>query len=84
MRRDLAEIALADRVFAQHYAVPLPMTANREVPVHDAPRADADVVATLAIDATFHVLDLGRQWAWGRGDEQGTVGYVAADALTLP
>lgn len=84
VRRDLAEISLADTVFAQHYAVPMAMSANREVPIHAAPRADADVVATLAIDTTFHVLDIGKDWAWGRGDANGTVGYVAADALVLP
>ncbi|MES2289960.1 MAG: SH3 domain-containing protein [Pseudomonadota bacterium] len=81
VRRDLAEIELADTVFAQHYAVPLAMTANREVPIHSAPRADSDVVATLAIDQTFNILDIGKDWAWGRGDTAGTVGYVAADAL---
>lgn len=81
VRRDLAEIALADKVFAQHYAVPLAMSANRDVPIHAAPRADSDVVATLAIEQSFNVLDIGKEWAWGRGDADGTVGYVAADAL---
>lgn len=84
VRRDLAELSLADTVFAQHYAVPLAMNANREVPIHALPRADSDVVATLAIDQNFNVLDIGKEWAWGRGDAQGTVGYVAADALNLP
>lgn len=81
VRRDLAEIGLADTVFAQHYAVPLTMITNREVPIHAAPRADSDVVATLSIDQNFNILDIGKEWAWGRGDAAGTVGYVAADAL---
>jgi hypothetical protein len=81
VRRDLAEIDLADKVFAQHYAVPMAMSANREVPVHAQPRADSDVIATLSIDQPFNVLDIGKEWAWGRGDATGTVGYVVADAL---
>lgn len=84
VRRDLAELSLADTVFAQHYAVPLSMAANREVPIHAAPRADSDVIATLAIDQNFNVLDIGKEWAWGRGDRDGTVGYVSANALNLP
>jgi len=82
-RRDLAEIALADRVFAQHYAVPLRHSVNREVPIHNSPRADSGCLATLGIDDSFLVLDIGNDWAWGRGDARGTTGYVVADALTL-
>jgi hypothetical protein len=84
VRRDLAELDLADKVFAQHYAVPMPYRANREVPVHAQPRADSDVVATLGIEDVFHVLDIGGAWAWGRGDADGSVGYVVADALIAP
>lgn len=83
VRRDLAELSLADLVFAQHYAIPLTMVTNRDIPIHAAPRADSDVVATLAIDQNFNVLDIGKEWAWGRGDRDGTVGYVVADALNL-
>ena len=83
-RRDLAEIALAGHVFAQHYAVPLRHIVIREVPIHKSPRADSECVATLAIDDNFQVLDIGNDWAWGRGDARGTTGYVVADALNLP
>jgi hypothetical protein len=83
-RRDLAELDLAERVFAQHYAIPLGYTANRGVPIHVAPRADADVIATLGIGDGFLVLDIGDSWAWGRGERPGTTGYVVADALTAP
>ncbi|MEP6785730.1 MAG: SH3 domain-containing protein [Sphingomonadales bacterium] len=84
VRRDLAELALADVVFAQHYAVPMPTRTNREVAIHAGPRADSDVVATLAVDSVFSILDIGKDWAWGRGEDVGSVGYVIADALTLP
>ena len=83
-RRDLAEIALAGQVFAQHYAVPLLHIAIREVQIRKSPRADSECVATLAIDDNFQVLDIGNDWAWGRGDARGTTGYVVADALHLP
>ena len=83
VRRDLAELALAPQVFAQHYAVPMRHIAQREIAIHAAPRADSATVSTLAAQDNFHVLDLGQDWAWGRGDAKGSVGYVRTDALTL-
>ena len=84
VRRDLAEYDLADRVFAQQYAVPIVARTVRAVPIHEMPRADAEVVATLVLGTSFHVLDVGREWAWGRGDMPGSVGYVIVDALMMP
>ena len=83
VRRDLAELALAPQVFAQHYAVPMRHTAQRDVVIHTSPRADSATVATLSAQENFHVLDLGKDWAWGRGDTKGSVGYVPTDALIL-
>ena len=81
VRRDLADIALADRVFAQHYVVPMVHKLVHAADVHLSPRGDAEVIATLDAGAAFHVLDIGRDWAWGCGDVQASVGYVAATAL---
>ena len=81
VRRDLADIALADRVFAQHYVVPMARTLSRKSEVHLSPRGDAEVIAILDVGATFHVLDIGRDWAWGHGATGSSVGYIATAAL---
>jgi len=75
VRRDLAEIAVADRVFAQHYVDPLPMRVKTDTIVRRRPASDADARGSISAGATFYVLDLGMLWAWGRGDA-GPVGYV--------
>jgi hypothetical protein len=84
VRRDLAELAVADRVFAQHYAEPWAVKVVSGSSIHARPSTDSDVVATLGADDLFHVLDAGQNWAWGRGEAPGTTGYIAASALGLP
>ena len=81
IRRDLADAALAGRVFAQHYAIPVVRTAGMRTPVMLAPDRDAAIVGILEAGEDFEVLDLGREWAWGRCAGPGCVGYVACAAL---
>jgi hypothetical protein len=83
VRRDLAEIAVADRVFAQHYVDPLPFRVMCDTVVRRRPASDADLRGELDAGAIFHVLDLGVLWAWGRGDA-GPVGYVPVSNLVGP
>lgn len=80
VRRDLAEIDVADRVFAQHYVDPLPRRVARNTVVRRRPELDADARGELGAGAAFYVLDLGAVWAWGRGDG-GPVGYVCVSDL---
>ncbi len=80
VRRDLAEIAVADRVFAQHYADALLFRVMTGATVRRRPDAAADARGTLAAGCVFHVFDIGRDWAWGRGAD-GPVGYVACHDL---
>ncbi len=84
MRRDLAEIEVADRIFAQHFVEPLPVVLTAPVQILVRPTKTADLVTTLAAGETFLVVDVGHEWAWGRGEAVGTVGYVAAATLDLP
>lgn len=79
-RRDLADIALADRVFAQHYVVPAIKLLAHGDALLASPGADATVLCTLPAGARFDLLDIEGDWAWGRGE--GFVGYVRATALT--
>lgn len=80
VRRDLAEIAVADRIFAQHYVEPMPHRLTRNAIVHRRPDISADPRGDLKAGDAFYVLDLGQEWAWGRG-EAGPVGYVQVSAL---
>ena len=84
VRRDLADIALADVVFAQHYAEPLTMRSTTSATVHASPAVDAPVVAALAVDDGFAVLELNDAWSWGRCCDGGCVGYVETSALAHP
>ncbi len=79
MRDDLADVTLADRVFAPHYAEAVPYTAIADALTHSLPKVDAPVVETLQIGAPLDLFDLNGGWGWvrtGRG-----MGYVAADCI---
>ncbi|MBA3895811.1 MAG: SH3 domain-containing protein [Sphingomonadaceae bacterium] len=82
VRGDLADVALADRVFAPHYAKSVARKAVVATCIHAGPDALAEVRGTLAEGDTFHLLDQNAGWAWGCGEATGSVGYVPADVLT--
>ena len=83
VRRDLAELAIAGRVFAQHYAEPMAVAARFDTVIYAQPDDASAAVAALSTGAVFHVLDIGQSWAWGRTDAAGSVGYVETAALDL-
>jgi hypothetical protein len=66
VRGDLADIRLADRVFAPHYASPMPRALARAVALRAGP---------------FEVLELAGINAWGVAATPRLVGYIDADAL---
>lgn len=80
MRRDLADVRLADRVFAPHYAVPQPCGVIVAAPLLADPRDGAQPLSEVLPGERFDVLEHGRERAWGIAAD-GTVGYVAFDAL---
>lgn len=79
-RPDLADIALAGRVIASHYAEPLERRLSAAAPLLAGPGEDQARLATLAAGDTLRALDISRGWAWGYGPD-GRVGYVRADAV---
>ena len=82
VRRDLAHIRLAGRVFVPHYAVPMPhRVGTAGATLLSANRADADVREQLSGGTLFNVLDMAGGWAWGQVGEDGFVGYVPLDVL---
>jgi hypothetical protein len=81
VRPDLADVRLAELVFAPHYAAAVVRTVALATPLR-AVRADgASVLATLQPGDAFELLDLVGDDGWGVAVVQGLVGYVAAAAL---
>ena len=83
VRRDVADIRLADRVFAPHYAAPMPRRVAVEASLLAATDAQAAILAMLRPGEIFEVLDLAGGNAWGIAVAHNLVGYVDANALEL-
>lgn len=82
MRSDLADIRLADRVFAPHYAQPVPRVATCPVALRTTRDAGSAVLGMLTPGDPFDVLEFTRQQAWGTATALGLVGYVDTDCLS--
>ena len=80
-RKDLADVALAGRVIASHYAEPLARTLLQAATLRSAPSVDAPVLADLAVGDPLLILDNSRGWAWGYAGPERRVGYVQAEAV---
>lgn len=84
VRRDLADIRLADRVFAPHYAAAVPRVVVTAAALREAPEPDSGVVATLAAGSAFEVLEFVAGRAWGVAPAIDRVGYIDTRALSWP
>lgn len=80
-RADLADVALAGRVIASHYAEPLDRLLVAASPLLATPDQSAEPILHLSAGEEMRVLDISRGWAWGYGPG-GQVGYVHAAAIT--
>ena len=81
VRPDLADVRLAELVFAPRYASPVLRHIGRSVALRAARGSDAEVLATLTSGEPFELLDLVGDDAWGIATAAGLVGYVDAAAL---
>jgi hypothetical protein len=80
-RKDLADIALAGRVIASHYAEPLAKIITAAAVLRAQAGEDSSAVAELAPGDPFEMLDNSLGWAWGYGGPHRLVGYIHSDAL---
>ena len=80
-RKDLADVALAGRVIASHYAEPLARTVSSATTLQDGPDKGSEIVGNLGSGEPFAMLDDSLGWAWGYAGEDMRVGYVPSDAL---
>ena len=81
VRPDLADVRLAEYVFAPHYAAPLPYRTSAPVTLREGRAPGSMVLAELATDETFEVLELAGGKAWGIAPHLGLVGYCDAAVL---
>lgn len=72
---------LAGRVFAPHYAAPLPRRLVAATDLRAAPAVDSEVLARLKAGDVFEVLELAGNRAWGVAPGAHLVGYIDAEAL---
>lgn len=84
-RSDIADIALAGRLFAPHYAAPLIRACGLiATAVREEPFDGAREVSELLPGEGFAVLDITAGWAWGYCLADHRVGYVEAIELAEP
>ncbi|VXC97246.1 SH3 domain-containing protein [Sphingomonas sp. AX6] len=81
VRRDLAAIELADRVFAPHYAEHVMRSAIADSAIRQSSRLDSEKLGALAPGDAFELYELSSEQGWGRSVASGAVGFVDAAAL---
>ena len=81
VRPDLADIRLAEYVFAPHYAAPMPCTVTRPVTLHAQSSPQSEGLAELEAGESFECLEVLREVAWGVSPDRRLAGYVDRDAL---
>ena len=77
VRDDLADVELADRVFAPHYAKAMPRLLAAAASLRVKPSGEH--VADLPQGSTIDLFDISGGWAWVRSPLG--VGYIPADAI---
>jgi hypothetical protein len=82
VRPDIADIRLADRVFAPHYAQALRKTVAADALLCAARGEEAELLATLRAGEAFDLLDVTGGSAWGIAVASGLVGYVDVGKLS--
>lgn len=81
VRGDLADIRLADQVFAPHYAKAMTCSVCWDTPLLALP--GGEVVAALVEGDAFELLELAGGHGWGVAPGIALVGYVDRRALEL-
>jgi hypothetical protein len=80
-RKDLADVALAGRVIASHYAEPVEREIATATALRAGPSADAETIRELQPGERFDMLDDSLGWAWGYAGADRQVGYVHLSAI---
>ncbi|MEP7315188.1 MAG: SH3 domain-containing protein [Sphingomicrobium sp.] len=81
-RQDLADIALAGRVIASHYAEPLARQLKQDGEFRLAASDESETIDLLKAGSVVQILDNSRGWAWGYGPD-GRVGYLRSALIEV-
>lgn len=82
IRPDLADVELASRHFAPHYAAAvLRNCVVARTPLRAKPDDTAEMISELIYGEGFALLDITGGWAWGYSLHDHYVGYIHADTL---
>lgn len=81
VRPDLADVRLAEYVFAPHYAAPMPCVVTHATTLHAESAHDSEALAELEPSEAFECLEVLREVAWGVAPDRRLAGYVDRDAL---
>jgi len=85
LRRDLADLALAGRVIAPHYATPVKRSCGAHAAfVRLGASEESEALTELLPGEGFDVLEYAGGWAWGYCEADQIVGYVETIALACP
>jgi len=82
-RTDLADIALAGRVVASHYAEPLHRHITRATWLFADPSGHGQILCELTAGEPFEMLDNSVGWAWGYAGSDRRVGYVKSGFVAV-
>lgn len=81
-RPDLADERLRESVSASHFVTGEPRRVTRgAIALHREPRHDAPIDTELLRGEAAQVFEIREGWAWLQNNNDGYVGYCAADAL---
>ncbi len=80
-RPDLAEAALADRLFAPHYVEPVSRSIKEAASLHVKPDLASETIGQLEAGEAFALLEIAGDWAWGYRESDHLVGYLQAARL---
>ena len=81
VRGDLADVRLAEYVFAPHYAAPLTRVVAREAVLRAERDPCSEALLPLAPGDVFEVLEFAGDCAWGVAPASKLVGYLPTDRL---
>ena len=81
VRPDIADIRLADQVFAPHYVAAVDRFLIGDSPLRAGRAGDSENLVDLRSGDTFELLDETGGVAWGIASAQGLVGYLDAALL---
>jgi hypothetical protein len=80
-RKDLADVALANRVIASHYAEPTRRQIVSASALRVSPDGKSETIRKLSVGEPFQLLDDSLGWSWGYAGEDRRVGYVESAAI---